>query len=291
MVGIFKPGETVCDVMAGVGPFAMPAAKKHVFVRANDLNPHGFQMMEQGAIRNKCEHFIKCFNMDGRKFIRHATKRLYKDSPVTVNIQGGNVLKPADPNSLTQKIKAQNKTKPDELKKPNPITAPIKTYTSAQTFDHYVMNLPATATEFLDAFIGVYAGQESLFEPVTNRKMPFIHVYCFSTNSDDGVHEVKDICERISERLQYTIRPEDCVRGPFDEPKESRGDRKVKAKSDPKAKAEAETEAKDVKPASNFTGDPELQLQIHNVRLVAPSKRMFCVTFRLPRDVAFKKEN
>ena len=38
MIDRFKPGEAVCDVMAGVGPFAVPAGKRKVFVWANDLN-------------------------------------------------------------------------------------------------------------------------------------------------------------------------------------------------------------------------------------------------------------
>ena len=28
LVGLFRPGETVLDVMAGIGPFAVPAAQK-----------------------------------------------------------------------------------------------------------------------------------------------------------------------------------------------------------------------------------------------------------------------
>ena len=39
MVQNFERGQAVCDVMAGVGPFAIPAGKKQVFVWANDLNP------------------------------------------------------------------------------------------------------------------------------------------------------------------------------------------------------------------------------------------------------------
>ena len=49
----FRPGEAVCDVMAGVGPFAVPAGKKNVFVWANDLNPASFQSLEDAVRRNK----------------------------------------------------------------------------------------------------------------------------------------------------------------------------------------------------------------------------------------------
>ena len=39
--------------MAGVGPFAVPAGKKNVFVWANDLNPASFQSLEDAVSRNK----------------------------------------------------------------------------------------------------------------------------------------------------------------------------------------------------------------------------------------------
>lgn len=292
LVTLFQPGEAVCDVMAGAGPFAIPAAKKHVFVRANDLNPHGYEVMQAAALKNKVEHFIKISNMDGREFIRSATKKLYRDEPVTIQIQGGGVIPPANPKSLTQMNKQLRKGQPNKSKlstsKKPPI--PIVSYTTPKTFDHYVMNLPATAINFLDAFIGVYAGQEKLFEPHTDRKLPLIHVYCFSTNTDDGVEEVKDICERISERLKYTIRPEDCVRGPFDEPKDTKIRHKKASKNNDQSESPDKSDTESVTESKpGFSGNPELELQIHNVRLVAPSKRMFCATFRLPKEVAFRK--
>lgn len=49
----FQPGEAICDVMAGVGPFAIPAGKKHCFVWANDLNPDSYASLEAAADRNK----------------------------------------------------------------------------------------------------------------------------------------------------------------------------------------------------------------------------------------------
>jgi tRNA (guanine37-N1)-methyltransferase len=53
LVDSFKPGEVVCDVMAGVGPFAVPAGKKGVFVWANDLNPESYASMKDAITRNK----------------------------------------------------------------------------------------------------------------------------------------------------------------------------------------------------------------------------------------------
>jgi tRNA (guanine37-N1)-methyltransferase len=53
LVTMFNPGEVVCDVMAGVGPFAVPAGKKGVIVWANDLNPDSYASLKDAINRNK----------------------------------------------------------------------------------------------------------------------------------------------------------------------------------------------------------------------------------------------
>lgn len=102
------------------------------------------------------------------------------------------------------------------------------------------MNLPASALTFLQNFIGLYRGQKSLFAPYATAKLPMIHVYCFSTKSDNNKAEGIKICREISEQLKHEVRP----------------------------------------------GDPEVK--IWDVRDVAPQKRMFCASFRLPKEVAFR---
>lgn len=49
----FQPGEVVCDVMAGIGPFAVPAGRKGVFVYANDMNPESYRYLNEAIKRNK----------------------------------------------------------------------------------------------------------------------------------------------------------------------------------------------------------------------------------------------
>jgi tRNA (guanine37-N1)-methyltransferase len=120
------------------------------------------------------------------------------------------------------------------------------------------MNLPASAISFLPAFQGLYAGHKNLFEPHTQTKLPMVHVHCFSTKSEDNVREGQDICERISQSLGVKVVP-------VGEMRSGAGD----------GVEEAETE----------TG-----VEIHDVRDVAPLKRMFCASFRLPGSVAFAKE-
>ncbi|KAL2000402.1 hypothetical protein VTN02DRAFT_3167 [Thermoascus thermophilus] len=236
LVDKFHEGEMVCDVMAGVGPFAVPAGRKRIFVWANDLNPHGWEVMVDAIKRNKVQQFVTAFNLDGREFIRRSAKELLASEPVVATIE--------------PKVRRSQREK---MAEDGAAAAPIpepKRYVRPSTVDHYVMNLPATAIEFLDAFVGLYAGHESLFVPHTDRRLPMIHVYCFSGNSDNELDDHIDICNRISERIGFTVRPEDQVGG---------------------------------------SGNQELELEIYNVRLVSPKKQMFCASFRLPKEVAFKQ--
>lgn len=53
LVRFFQPGEVVCDVMAGIGPFAVPAGKKGVFVWANDMNPESYKCLLTAIEKNK----------------------------------------------------------------------------------------------------------------------------------------------------------------------------------------------------------------------------------------------
>ncbi|CAG0899519.1 unnamed protein product, partial [Cyprideis torosa] len=67
-------GDTLCDVFAGVGPFACPAGKKRVRVFANDLNPACYEYLQENIRRNKVSEFVTPYNMDGREFIRSVVR-------------------------------------------------------------------------------------------------------------------------------------------------------------------------------------------------------------------------
>lgn len=50
---MFQPDDLVADVFAGVGPFALPAAKKGCAVLANDLNPESYKYLTLNIKNNK----------------------------------------------------------------------------------------------------------------------------------------------------------------------------------------------------------------------------------------------
>ncbi|KAI6681796.1 hypothetical protein NL676_035677 [Syzygium grande] len=69
LVSNFQPGETICDLFAGIGPFAIPAAQKGCMVYANDLNPDSVKYLKINAQLNKVDDLVHTFNLDARKFI------------------------------------------------------------------------------------------------------------------------------------------------------------------------------------------------------------------------------
>jgi len=99
-------------MFAGIGPFAVPAAKKGCLVYANDLNPKSYEYLVRNANKNKVKDRLKAFNMDGRDFIRWLR----------------------DPNfTLPTSVISDPPERPP---------VPVK-------IDHVIMNLPALAVEFL----------------------------------------------------------------------------------------------------------------------------------------------
>jgi tRNA G37 N-methylase Trm5 len=78
---MFQPQDLVADVFAGVGPFALPAAKKGCAVLANDLNPESYKYLtlniKDNKVRSRSHHirwFAKrnCFDRFLTVYVHHA---------------------------------------------------------------------------------------------------------------------------------------------------------------------------------------------------------------------------
>lgn len=279
LVYTFAPGEVVVDVMAGIGPFAVPAGKRGVFVWANDMNPNSFEAMSEAIWRNKVGAYVRPFNEDGLVFIHKAADMVLAASragedalevsdttapnkPPSQRAQkqqqklsGGGIVE-GDVKEQKEKDKANKKAKASQTKR-----APVelKRVAVPPTVSHFVMNLPASATTFLPRFKGVYAGHEDLFiskdSTEVKPKLPIVHVHCFAPKLDDQSIPKGEVCARVSGELgvEMTL-----------------------------CETYAEMEQDDPTAA-----EPKNLVYVHNVRAVAPNKSMFCASFRIPAAVAF----
>ncbi|KAK5941420.1 tRNA(m(1)G37)methyltransferase [Knufia obscura] len=190
LTSMFQPGEAVCDVMAGVGPFAVPTGKKRTFVWANDLNPAGHKGLHQAIQANKVSDFVRPSMVDGAEFIRMAPQLLLEQQR-TVEI-------------VPKFVQGRKMTKDDRTKAQEHLQANAQKIIEPPTFDHFIMNLPASAIEFLPAFKGIYYGHEKLFS-AGGRKLPIVHVYTFQARRDTEDEERSELRQRLSHHLGYEL--------------------------------------------------------------------------------------
>lgn len=197
LLSLFKPGEVLCDVTAGVGPFAIPAAKKGVWAWANDLNPACYKALCDAITRNKVSNFVCAFQSDGADFIKTATHRLLRQQRTFTKRPFINIPRSATP-AEKEKLLTDVAAKSSELREP-------------PTFDHYIMNLPATGIDFLPAFKGIYHGHERLFAPINGRRLPMVHVYTFQARYDEEDQERAELQKRLSESIGFELSDADEV--------------------------------------------------------------------------------
>ncbi|KAF3200398.1 tRNA(m(1)G37)methyltransferase [Orbilia oligospora] len=274
-------GDAVCDVMAGVGPFAIPAARHNrALVWANDLNGDSYESMVRNVEKNRVSSLVYPFNTDGREFIRLSSKALLRDGGKTITFDPNPPNAPRDP-AINSKLK------------------PVETYTIPKVFKRFIMNLPASAVEFLDAYIGLYAGLESLFQdpskslatPGQEEKypLPIIHVYTFNRHNLKDIEEAaKEICQVVSGYLDYPMRVErtDNLKDLYAQTMQAKSKENNSKKATISGGAEnAPSVPGKVTPEESFS---EGGISVGYVRAVAPVKSMYCVSFRLPWEVAFR---
>lgn len=157
VLSIMKKGEVLCDAFCGVGPLSIRACKKGIRVLANDLNPHCYEYINQNVIKNKLDKkLITTFNTDAKEFIK----------------------------TCINKSKHIISNEDDNIDLKYPIDLRI---------DHFYMNLPKDAIEFMDVFVGLFVGcKESIYNTNT---LPIVHVYGFA-KTEENPHE--DLLKRIA---------------------------------------------------------------------------------------------
>ncbi|GMP59993.1 hypothetical protein CsSME_00023044 [Camellia sinensis var. sinensis] len=176
LVSQFQAGETICDMFAGIGPFAIPAAQKGCLVYANDLNPDSVRYLEINAEINKVNDLVCAYNMDARKFIRQLmavpASEVDKKSDVPILEAPAKCCVQANGGKESQDIKLAA----DRLRR-----GTNKRMRGSDSFNtkpwehlnHIIMNLPASALQFLDAFRGLIQRR------YWKGSLPWIHCYCF----------------------------------------------------------------------------------------------------------------
>lgn len=195
LVELFDPGDVVCDMFAGVGPFAIPAAKRGCIVYANDLNPASYEALLKNSKLNHVENKVHAFNMDGREFMRKMIQLSVSSSlnKLSSTSSSSSISTSSSSSSTSSSLSWDNNYSSEDNGK-----------NCLKPFAHVVMNLPASGIEFLDVFRGLYSGHRHL-------ALPTIHCYCFSKSQSPGEDAKKQVEERLGSSLtsQCTIH---CVR-------------------------------------------------------------------------------
>ncbi|KAE8651523.1 hypothetical protein Csa_019510 [Cucumis sativus] len=278
LVSLFQPGEVICDMFAGIGPFAIPAAQKECIVYANDLNPDSIRYLKVNAEINKVSGRVHVYNLDARKFISQlmivppnesnseSVTSILKacekgiggtnqESPLANGMPTVQVQEVQDYIKISNKSVEQSRSadisvavlkrssESCENEKDNGIADDASTRVAgrrngngnkrmkgssvshARTWehvDHVIMNLPASALHFLDAFRG------SIKKKYWKGSLPWIHCYCFMRANENQDFIISEAESALNANIQDPI--------------------------------------------------------FHRVRDVAPNKAMYCLSFRLPEQ-------
>ncbi|CAK9326620.1 unnamed protein product [Citrullus colocynthis] len=269
LVSLFQPGEIICDMFAGIGPFAIPAAQKECIVYANDLNPDSVRYLKVNAEINKVSGRVHVYNLDARNFISQLMTVPSNESTsesVTSMLKtcekGIGETNQESPSANVQVEVQENIKISDECGSGNTSVAALKrssgscenekdngiaddasicvagrrngnankrmkgsNISHARTWehvDHVVMNLPASALHFLDAFRG------TIKRKYWKGSLPWIHCYCFMRANENQEFIISEAESGLNANIQDPI--------------------------------------------------------FHRVRDVAPNKAMYCLSFRLPEQ-------
>ncbi|KAJ8475861.1 hypothetical protein OPV22_019588 [Ensete ventricosum] len=215
LVSLFQRGETICDMFAGIGPFSIPAARKGCHVYANDLNPNSVYYLRINANINKVEDHVYTYNMDARAFMHHVmtvpdSDGMQKTGEAVSNDNHSDKLATNEKEVVTQDMLNAGKDNQDSVngssvKKKPAVKRQLDKASEVfqgnmnankrirgfhltvsrpwEHVDHVIMNLPASALDFLDVFKGLIQREH------WRGSLPWIHCYCFirSTETKESI--------------------------------------------------------------------------------------------------------
>jgi tRNA (guanine37-N1)-methyltransferase len=176
-------------VFAGVGPFAVPAARKGCAVLANDLNPNSAKFLLKNVQDNrviilvssmwsythndlKVSDLVRVTCEDGRDFIRTIVSRVFDEPFPACSGPKPSKQQEEKERKRLQKLAAEGQSIPN--------ATPAGTQSLRKRITHFVMNLPDTAIQFLDAFRGILIDDQRNLRETYHDEMPMIHCHCFT---------------------------------------------------------------------------------------------------------------
>ncbi|XP_074278581.1 tRNA (guanine(37)-N(1))-methyltransferase 2 isoform X2 [Silene latifolia] len=204
MVSLFQAGETICDMFAGIGPFAVPAALKGCTVYGNDLNPDSIKYLKINAEINKVENRVFAYNMDAREFISQLmtvpalkkndscrTPPNGSDGSTRTSIGGVNDGNFEEDGAVgTDSSGSMKRGTAKRLRAFDPPA--VKPW---EHVDHVIMNLPASALQFLDAF------KCRIQKKYWKGLLPWIHCYCFIRASETEEFIISEAESRLGAKI------------------------------------------------------------------------------------------
>ncbi|KAI5192189.1 tRNA (guanine37-N1)-methyltransferase [Nematocida sp. AWRm77] len=173
MARSIHPGDTVCDMFCGVGPFSILALVRGATVYANDLNPASICNFKESIALNrkalgisttskiwndKIENRVFLYNLDAAEFLLRATKEY---------------------NHGTEAIRL---------------------------FSHYILNLPELTLQYLKGFVGLERKAKEMAEGTK----AYVHAYFFVHTNECPIACVESAMERkitCTKRLVRKVSP------------------------------------------------------------------------------------
>ena len=179
LVDVFDPGETVVDLMAGIGPFAIPAAKKGCRVVANDINPDSYRYLRHNIALNAVVDRVLPLNLDARHCMRVLLGHHGDLDPFVSEDYRADVAAFQE-RRKKRRVEKSDAAMDDVIAPPLPLRC-----------HHIVMNYPQYAIGFLDMFRGSFDRAHW-----TAEQMPMVHCYAFMQKSETP-EMMRQKCENV----------------------------------------------------------------------------------------------
>lgn len=159
----------------------------------NDLNPNSVKYLSKNVQDNRVSIFIPSMHThiysmfkvgdlvrvtceDGRDFIRTIVSRVF-DEPFPAS-SGPKLsrLQEEKERKRLQKLESEGQSIPN--------ITPADTKPPRKRITHFVMNLPDSAIQFLDAFRGILMDDQRSLSDTYDDHMPMIHCHCFTRETE-----------------------------------------------------------------------------------------------------------